>query len=101
VRKSDSDHATPTLFAMPVSCSVEPNPGICKKRGGDSPGGSLRERGDVSSKPTICAIVRRRRRLIGNRLFYQCYRAREKDVSRRTTLNDFNAHEIVLGTQTS
>lgn len=51
MRKSDSDHATPTLFAMPVSCSVEPKPGICKKRGGDSPGGSLRERGDVSSKP--------------------------------------------------
>jgi hypothetical protein len=33
VRKSDSDHTTPTLFAMPVLCSVEPTLGILQEKG--------------------------------------------------------------------
>jgi hypothetical protein len=51
VRKSDSDHATPTLFAMPVLCSVEATQAFARK-------GAVIVRAEVSGNVGMLVVSR-------------------------------------------
>ena len=51
MRKSDSDHATPTLFAMPVLCSVEPTQAFARK-------GAVIVRAEVSGNVGMLVVSR-------------------------------------------